>query len=523
MRKLELLYDRVTLSCDDFVFQVPRNKGWGVTFTITNTFRLLAFIIFTLQELASVQDRHNALSEAVISYLQSETEQPRWPPGEGAHGAPFDSVVHALDQLEDALAVAERNSAVRRRPSEEQRLTALQAGIVSKTKRGGQWVRRLEPDGTVAWVSRDEASIVTADEDDFPRLRMTNTCLMDDTPRDTTTDGDLSPPSQINAQEYAAHTPATLGRNSRSFKTTVGWYLRTFSADGALTWRPGEELEGIVNVTEGLVGDISSSMLAAVATLSFQEKCLWVRAKLGQMRIPWEAGHSELRVRRSALLDDSVRELNNVPVHALRQIFRFQFEGEQGLDAGGVAREWFMCLTRDIFNTSLGLFKFASTDNITYQLNPLAEVLLGPDRMRELCVFVGRYLAKALFDQHLIPAHLVRPLYKHMLGVPVGFSDLQFVDSQLYDNMSWLVSERNVEQLSLTFTISTADSAGHMQEEDLVEGGSTLLVTDENKHFYLRCAFQKRMLDQQRAALEHLLKGFYDLIPPGSHASCQHA
>lgn len=40
----------------------------------------------------------------------------------------------------------------------------------------------------------------------------------------------------------------------------------------------------------------------------------------------------------------------------LKQRLRIQFEGEEGIDAGGLTREWFVILSKEIFNPNYCLF-----------------------------------------------------------------------------------------------------------------------------------------------------------------------
>ena len=47
-----------------------------------------------------------------------------------------------------------------------------------------------------------------------------------------------------------------------------------------------------------------------------------------------------------------------------------EFDGEIGLDYGGVAREWFYLLSKEMFNPYYGLFEYSATDNYTLQINP---------------------------------------------------------------------------------------------------------------------------------------------------------
>ena len=37
-----------------------------------------------------------------------------------------------------------------------------------------------------------------------------------------------------------------------------------------------------------------------------------------------------------------------------------EFEGERGLDYGGVSREWFYLLSKDMFNPYYGLFEYSA-------------------------------------------------------------------------------------------------------------------------------------------------------------------
>ena len=49
--------------------------------------------------------------------------------------------------------------------------------------------------------------------------------------------------------------------------------------------------------------------------------------------------------------------------------------------------------------------------------------------------FVGRLIAKCLLEGQLLTIHFALPLLKHILGVPISFSDLEFLDEQLYKNV----------------------------------------------------------------------------------------
>jgi hypothetical protein len=47
------------------------------------------------------------------------------------------------------------------------------------------------------------------------------------------------------------------------------------------------------------------------------------------------------------------------------------------------------------------------------------------------CTAAGRILGKALMDGQITPVHLIQPLYKHLMGWPVTFKDLEHIDDQV--------------------------------------------------------------------------------------------
>lgn len=52
----------------------------------------------------------------------------------------------------------------------------------------------------------------------------------------------------------------------------------------------------------------------------------------------------------------------------LRKRLLVKFRGEEGLDYGGVAREWLHLLGRELFNPHYGLFQYASAGDDRYAL-----------------------------------------------------------------------------------------------------------------------------------------------------------
>lgn len=81
----------------------------------------------------------------------------------------------------------------------------------------------------------------------------------------------------------------------------------------------------------------------------------------------------EVKVRRVSIFEDSYRIINSVnKTDILKTKLWIEFEGEAGLDYGGLAREWFFLLSKEMFNPYYGLFEYSAMDNYTLQINPFS-------------------------------------------------------------------------------------------------------------------------------------------------------
>jgi E3 ubiquitin-protein ligase HUWE1 len=70
--------------------------------------------------------------------------------------------------------------------------------------------------------------------------------------------------------------------------------------------------------------------------------------------------------------------------------FYVVFQGEEGQDAGGVLREWYLVVCREIFNPDYALFEVAPGDGVTYMINKSSHVNdehLDYFKVRAMCCY----------------------------------------------------------------------------------------------------------------------------------------
>lgn len=71
-----------------------------------------------------------------------------------------------------------------------------------------------------------------------------------------------------------------------------------------------------------------------------------------------------------SLSQDSYRQVMKMRPKDLRKRLMVKFRGEEGLDYGGIAREWLYLLSHEMLNPQYGLFKYSREDIYTLSINP---------------------------------------------------------------------------------------------------------------------------------------------------------
>ncbi|KAG9341151.1 hypothetical protein JZ751_019590, partial [Albula glossodonta] len=227
----------------------------------------------------------------------------------------------------------------------------------------------------------------------------------------------------------------------------------------------------------------------------------------------------EMKLRRSAVLEDSYRRILSVKrADFLKARLWIEFEGEKGLDYGGVAREWFFLISKEMFNPYYGLFEYSATyvldvfcyrDNYTLQINPNSG-LCNEDHLSYF-KFIGRVAGMAVYHGKLLDAFFIRPFYKMMLQKPITLQDMESVDSEYFNSLKWIL-ENDPTDLDLRFTIDE-ELFGQTHQHELKPGGTDIVVNDKNKREYIHLVIQWRFVNRIQKQMTAFKEGFYELIP----------
>jgi len=220
----------------------------------------------------------------------------------------------------------------------------------------------------------------------------------------------------------------------------------------------------------------------------------------------------EIKVRRNTILEDSYRQVHSIPsnkVDTLKTKLWIEFDGEVGLDYGGVAREWFYLLSKEMFNPYYGLFEYSATDNYTLQINPNSGVC-NEDHLLYF-KFIGRVAGMAVYHGKLLDGFFIRPFYKMMLGKSIELKDMESVDTEYFNSLIW-IKENDPSELELAFQVDE-ESFGQTVSIELRPGGKETRVTNENKDEYIQLVIEWRFINRVRKQMDQFLAGFNELVP----------
>ncbi|KAM0703801.1 hypothetical protein Q7P35_009740 [Cladosporium inversicolor] len=218
----------------------------------------------------------------------------------------------------------------------------------------------------------------------------------------------------------------------------------------------------------------------------------------------------QLAVRRDHVFLDSYKALYYKSGEEIKNgKLNIRFSGEEGIDAGGVSREWFAVMARQMFNPDYALFNPVASDRTTFHPNKLSGI---NDEHLSFFKFIGRVIGKALYEGRLLDAHFSRAVYRRMLGKSVSLKDMETLDLDYYRSLVWIL-ENDITDVTFETFSAEVEAFGVTETVDLVPGGRDIAVTEENKQEYVRLVVEHRLIKSVEAQLDAFLGGFHDIVP----------
>jgi hypothetical protein len=186
-----------------------------------------------------------------------------------------------------------------------------------------------------------------------------------------------------------------------------------------------------------------------------------------------------LNIRRDHLIEDTLNELSKPNVN-LQSELKVKFVGEQGVDEGGVRKEFFILLIRQIFDPNYCMFSYNKKTRL-YWFNHYS---FEPKIKYEL---IGKIFGLAIYNNTILDVKLPIIVYKKLLGIKPNLDDMKECDPELYHTLNYLVNnndENLKEELDTNFTVID-DKFGEKLVIPLKPNGENILIDINNKDEYV--------------------------------------
>ncbi|ORY75381.1 hypothetical protein BCR35DRAFT_293021 [Leucosporidium creatinivorum] len=237
----------------------------------------------------------------------------------------------------------------------------------------------------------------------------------------------------------------------------------------------------------------------------FRRKLIYFRSQPAQRPAP---GDCRIVVRRDNLFEDAFSEVMKHSEEDLRKRLMITFKGEEGVDFGGVSREFFFLLSHAIFDPSFCLFEHTEKGNYTLQFNPNSSI--NPEHL-DYFQFVGRAVGLAIYHRRFLDAHFATSIYKLALGRPVGLEDMAMIDADMHQSLTWMKDNDITDVLYEDF-VDEHESFGVTQKVELKPDGANIPVTEENKLEYIKLLCEHRLKGRVEQQVNAFNKGLHEIV-----------
>ncbi len=205
------------------------------------------------------------------------------------------------------------------------------------------------------------------------------------------------------------------------------------------------------------------------------------------------------------------------------KLFVIEFEGEIGIDQGGLRREWFQLVSNELFSPDNKLFVPVEEGSSAVMPNPHPPTEV---KVRQMYKFAGRIVGKCLYESayggsysQYLPIRLAKSFLAQLVGLRVNFRHFAHDAPQFYSSKIQLIENSNIDDPDLglddlTFSEEVHQASSKMSSiVDLKPHGRSIRVQDSDKLEYLDLLAQYKLSESIRDQLDYFLEGMHTLIP----------
>ena len=229
-----------------------------------------------------------------------------------------------------------------------------------------------------------------------------------------------------------------------------------------------------------------------------------------------------VKVRRDHLVTDAVRQFDRSS-EELKKPLKVQFVGEDGVDEGGVKKEFFQLIVPMLLNEDYGMFTCCDDEARKLWISNF------PHWQAHQFALIGKIIGVAIYNGVILDLRFPKLFWRKLRGgtaecktTAVTLTDLEDVQPTISKSMKELLTfEGDVEEtFCLNFTISLDSVIEGLKTMELKPGGEGIAVTAENREEYVQLYLEHLLNVAPQGQLSHLVEGFSKVCGGDALALC---
>ncbi|KAL0964222.1 hypothetical protein UPYG_G00321040 [Umbra pygmaea] len=214
-----------------------------------------------------------------------------------------------------------------------------------------------------------------------------------------------------------------------------------------------------------------------------------------------------LIVRRENIVGDTMEVLRKSKNVDYKKPLKVIFVGEEAVDAGGVRKEFFLLIMRELLDPKYGMFRYYEESRLIWFANKTFEEI-------DLFHLIGSICGLAIYNLTIVELHFPVALYKKLLKRHPTLEDLKELMPDVGRSLQQLLdyTEDDVEEMfCLNFTI-TVENFGATEVLELVPNGMNISVDNSNRTEFV-AAYVDYIFNESVASL-------FEAFHAGFHKVC---
>ena len=247
----------------------------------------------------------------------------------------------------------------------------------------------------------------------------------------------------------------------------------------------------------------------------FYLKRCWFFRYLMKMYVMNKNENPIVTVNRQKILEDSYNVFTKQKFNLARPL-NIRFANEIIIDEGGIYRDWYQSMFKDIISPNKKLFLV----NPYKTLEPFNIIIYPkyPGMKYEYYEFIGKFIIKSLVDMIIIRNFILNKFQLKLIAKKqINLDDLKYYNIDLYQKLKYIndnpvLGNKQLDNIKFTWNIRNNNA---YQEIELIPGGKNIFLNDQNKNNFINKVIYVEAIMPFEEQIKYIQKGLFSILGEG--------